>query len=102
MLGALQLVPFAPLVAAVAFFIGKRNYGGDLDRLDALRDASNTLHVDSHRSNGDVRSLTTRRRLVFQDMKLISSRLALLHAPVCASLAALRAATEQGSSNDAW
>ena len=37
LVGALQLVPFAPLVAAVAFFIGKRNYGGDLDRLDALR-----------------------------------------------------------------
>lgn len=38
LLGALQLVPFAPLVAAVAFFIGKRNYAGDLDRLDALRE----------------------------------------------------------------
>jgi MFS family permease len=38
LLGALQLVPFAPLIAAVAFFIGKRNYGGDLDRLDALRE----------------------------------------------------------------
>jgi sugar phosphate permease len=37
LVGALQLVPFAPLVAAAAFFIGKRNYGGDLDRLDALR-----------------------------------------------------------------
>jgi sugar phosphate permease len=37
LLGALQLVPFAPLIAAVAFFIGKRNYGGDLDRLNALR-----------------------------------------------------------------
>ena len=38
LLGALQLVPFAPLVAAVAFFIGKRNYGVDLDRLSALRE----------------------------------------------------------------
>jgi MFS family permease len=38
LLGALQLVPFAPLVAAVAFFIGKRNYAGDLDRLNALRE----------------------------------------------------------------
>jgi MFS family permease len=38
LLGALQLVPFASLIAAVAFFIGKRNYSGDLDRLDALRD----------------------------------------------------------------
>ena len=38
LLGALQLVPFAPLVAAIAFFIGKRNYAGDLDRLDALRE----------------------------------------------------------------
>jgi hypothetical protein len=38
LLGALQLVPFASLIAAVAFFIGKRNYSADLDRLDALRD----------------------------------------------------------------
>jgi MFS family permease len=38
LLGALQLVPFAPLVAAIAFFIGKRNYGVDLDRLSALRE----------------------------------------------------------------
>ena len=38
LLGALQLVPFAPLIAAVAFFIGKRSYSGDLDRLDALRE----------------------------------------------------------------
>jgi MFS family permease len=36
LLGALQLVPFAALIAAIAFFIGKRNYVGDLDRLDAL------------------------------------------------------------------
>ncbi|KAE8754603.1 hypothetical protein FSO04_38685 [Paraburkholderia madseniana] len=33
-----QLVPFAPLAAAIAFFIGKRNYGVDLDRLSALRE----------------------------------------------------------------
>lgn len=38
LLGALQLVPFAPLIAAVAFLIGKRNYGADLDRVNALRD----------------------------------------------------------------
>jgi MFS family permease len=38
LLGALQLVPLAPLVAAIAFLIGKRNYAGDLDRLDALRE----------------------------------------------------------------
>ncbi|WP_250474950.1 MFS transporter [Caballeronia sp. GAFFF1] len=38
LLGALQLVPFAPLVAAIAFFIGKRNYAGDLDRLNTLRE----------------------------------------------------------------
>jgi hypothetical protein len=38
LLGALQLVPFAPLVAAVAFFIGKRNYGVDLDHVNALRE----------------------------------------------------------------
>jgi MFS family permease len=38
LLGALQLVPFAPLVAAIAFFIGKRNYGIDLDRVNALRE----------------------------------------------------------------
>ncbi|BAN26577.1 MFS transporter [Caballeronia insecticola] len=37
LLGALQLVPIAPLVAAVAFFIGRRNYSGDLNRLDFLR-----------------------------------------------------------------
>jgi MFS family permease len=38
LLGALQLVPFAPLIAAVAFFIGKRNYANDLDRLNTLRE----------------------------------------------------------------
>jgi MFS family permease len=36
LLGALQVVPFASLVAAIAFFIGKRNYGRDLDRLNDL------------------------------------------------------------------
>lgn len=38
LLGALQLVPFASLIAAVAFLIGQRNYAGDLDRLNALRE----------------------------------------------------------------
>ena len=38
LLGALQLVPFAPLVAAIAFYIGKRNYVHDLDRLNALHE----------------------------------------------------------------
>jgi MFS family permease len=38
LLGALQLVPFAPLIAAIAFFIGKRNYTSDLDRLNTLRE----------------------------------------------------------------
>jgi MFS family permease len=38
LIGALQLVPFAPLVAAAAFFIGKRSYGVDLDRVSALRE----------------------------------------------------------------
>ncbi|ALL66757.1 Transporter, MFS superfamily [Paraburkholderia caribensis MBA4] len=38
LLGALQLVPFAPLIAAIAFFIGKRNYARDLDRLNTLRE----------------------------------------------------------------
>jgi MFS family permease len=38
LLGALQLVPFASLIAAAAFFIGKRGYSGDLARLDALRE----------------------------------------------------------------
>jgi MFS family permease len=38
LLGALQLVPFAPLIAAIAFFIGRRNYGRDMDRLNALRE----------------------------------------------------------------
>ncbi|CAM2162523.1 Predicted arabinose efflux permease, MFS family [Paraburkholderia sacchari] len=37
LVGALQLVPFASLIAATAFFIGKRSYGDDLDHLDALR-----------------------------------------------------------------
>ena len=36
--GALQLVPLAPLVAAAAFAIGKRNYASDLDRLNTLRE----------------------------------------------------------------
>ncbi|RQH07048.1 MFS transporter [Paraburkholderia dinghuensis] len=36
LLGALQLVPFAPLVAAAVFFIGKRNYTADLDRVNVL------------------------------------------------------------------
>lgn len=38
LLAALQFVPFALLIAAIAFFIGKRNYAGDLDRLNALRE----------------------------------------------------------------
>ncbi|WP_233806124.1 MFS transporter [Paraburkholderia sp. HP33-1] len=38
LLGALQLVPLAPLVAAAAFMIGKRNYAVDLDRLNTLRE----------------------------------------------------------------
>jgi MFS family permease len=38
LLGALQLVQFAPLIAAIAFLIGKRSYAGDLDRLNALRE----------------------------------------------------------------
>jgi MFS family permease len=38
LLGALQIVPLAPLVAAAAFSIGKRNYANDLDRLNALRE----------------------------------------------------------------
>lgn len=38
LLGALQLVPFAPLVAAAVFVIGRRNYDVDLDRVNALRE----------------------------------------------------------------
>lgn len=38
LLGALQLVPFAPLLAAVAFAIGHRSYKRDLDRVNALRE----------------------------------------------------------------
>jgi MFS family permease len=38
LLGALQLVPFAPLVAAAAFFIGSRRYADDLERVNALRE----------------------------------------------------------------
>jgi MFS family permease len=37
LLGALQLVPFAPLLAAIVFFIGKRNYIRDLDKVATLR-----------------------------------------------------------------
>lgn len=38
LLGALQLVPFAPLLAAIVFFIGKRTYTRDLDRVATLRE----------------------------------------------------------------
>jgi MFS family permease len=38
LLGALQLVPFAPLIAAGVFAIGKRNYEADQDRVNALRE----------------------------------------------------------------
>jgi len=38
LLGALQLVPFAPLLAAIVFFIGKRTYARDLDRVATLRE----------------------------------------------------------------
>jgi MFS family permease len=38
LLGALQIVPLAPLVAAIAFFIGWRNYTRDLERVNALRE----------------------------------------------------------------
>jgi sugar phosphate permease len=38
LLGALQIVPFAALIGSIAFFIGKRHYADDLDRLDALRE----------------------------------------------------------------
>ena len=38
LLGALQLVPFAPLVAAAVFLIGRRNYTVDLDRVSTLRE----------------------------------------------------------------
>ncbi|HTR10211.1 MAG TPA: MFS transporter [Paraburkholderia sp.] len=38
LLGALQLVPFAPLVAAGVFLIGKRNYAVDLARVNTLRE----------------------------------------------------------------
>jgi MFS family permease len=38
LLGALQVVPLAPLGAAIAFFIGWRSYTRDLERVDALRE----------------------------------------------------------------
>ena len=38
LLGALQFVPLAPLVAALAFYIGKRSYVVDLDRVNALQE----------------------------------------------------------------
>ncbi|SAK84331.1 major facilitator transporter [Caballeronia catudaia] len=40
LLGALQLVPFAPLLAAIVFAIGKRHYARDLDRVATLREAA--------------------------------------------------------------
>jgi len=40
LLGALQLVPLAPLLAAIMFAIGKRHYAGDLDRVATLREAA--------------------------------------------------------------
>lgn len=38
LLGALQIVPLAPLVATLAFVVGRRNYAKDLARLAALRE----------------------------------------------------------------
>ena len=38
LLGALQLVPLAPLLAAIAFAIGRGSYKRDLDRVNALRE----------------------------------------------------------------
>jgi MFS family permease len=38
LLGALQLVPLAPLFAAIAFAIGRRSYTRDLDLVNALRE----------------------------------------------------------------
>ena len=40
--GALQLVPFAPLLAAIAFAIGRSSYKRDLDRVNALREQART------------------------------------------------------------
>jgi MFS family permease len=42
LLGALQIVPFAPLVAATVFLIGRRNYTVDLDRVNTLREEAGT------------------------------------------------------------
>ena len=52
LLGALQLVPVAPLVAAIAFVIGKMNYAGDLARLQKLRNS--TSHDASGERVGDA------------------------------------------------
>jgi len=38
LLGALQWVPLAPLLAAIAFAIGRRSYLPDLERVNALRE----------------------------------------------------------------
>ncbi|WP_310629919.1 MFS transporter [Paraburkholderia sp.] len=38
LLGALQIVPLAPLAAAIAFYIGRRRYAADLDRVNNLRE----------------------------------------------------------------
>ncbi|TDN57842.1 MFS transporter [Paraburkholderia sp. BL10I2N1] len=38
LLGAMQIVPLAPLIATIAFFVGWRNYARDLERVNALRE----------------------------------------------------------------
>jgi MFS family permease len=38
LLGALQLVPLAPLLAALAFFVGRSNYARDLGHISMLRE----------------------------------------------------------------
>ncbi|CAB3769068.1 MFS transporter [Paraburkholderia humisilvae] len=38
LLGALQVVPFAALIALVVFAVGKRHYQGDLERVKVLRE----------------------------------------------------------------
>jgi hypothetical protein len=42
LLGALQIIPFATFVSALAFLLGKRSYAADLQRLNAQRSQAAT------------------------------------------------------------
>jgi MFS family permease len=50
LLGAMQIVPFAPLVAAAVFAVGKLNYAKDLARLEAKRHGAAPRPVSNERN----------------------------------------------------